>query len=340
MLPPQRVALRVLDAAYDLESHPKPWLGGLLESGEEALDQGLGCAAVSVAGRTPSGEPLVSRIVTHGDGSESLALRLARVSRSVHVDGALTALNGSSSGVRTLSSVKPRVPELHHAVRRRVGCEDVLCLVAVDSELHGVLLLTPTRKRIKLSAKAHQRWRTLASHIGAADRLRRALGRSNQERLIPITSLSRELRAGTPSDPPTPAPVGPSLRDAAVQVDSETRGIAEGQPARTLDVLRDLVAGRLSMIDWFVRNGRCFTLARHCDPSLGDPRALTAQEQEVVIRTARGEGRKIVAHHIGVSRSQVSRVLGSAMRKLGVKSQTELVMRVRCLERHELLLDE
>jgi len=340
MLPPQRVALRVLDAAYDLDSHPKPWLGGLLESGEEALNQGLGCAAVSVAGRTRSGEPLVSRVITHGDASESLALRLARAALSVHVDRALRESNGSASAVRTLSSVKPRVPELHHALRRRLGCEDVLCLVAVDSELHGVLLLTPTRKRIKLSAKAHQRWRTLASHIGAADRLRRALGRSNQERLIPITLLPRELRADTPSDPAIAAPVGPSIRDAAVQVDSEKRRGAEGQTDQTLEVLRGLVAGRLSMIDWFVRNGRCFTLARNCDPSLGDPRALTAQEQEVVLRTARGEARKIVAYHIGVSRSQVSRVLGSAMRKLGVKSQTELVMRVRCLERHELLPGE
>jgi DNA-binding CsgD family transcriptional regulator len=221
-----------------------------------------------------------------------------------------------------------------------VGCEDVLCLVAVDSELHGVLLLTPTRKRVKLSAKAHQRWRTLASHISAADRLRRALGRSNQERLIPITSLPRELRADTPSAPPIAVPFGRSIRDAALQIDSERRGGAEGQTAHTLEVLRGLVAGRLSMIDWFVRNGRCFTLARPCDPSLGDPRALTAQEQEVVLRTARGEGRKIVAHDIGVSRSRVSRILVSAMRKLGVKNQAQLVMRVRCLERHEILLDE
>ncbi|NNK44984.1 MAG: hypothetical protein HKP46_20305, partial [Myxococcales bacterium] len=70
MLPPPDLALRVVDAAYDLESLPKRWLGGLLESGEEVLDQGLGCAAVAVAGLTRSGEPLVSRVVTRGDASQ------------------------------------------------------------------------------------------------------------------------------------------------------------------------------------------------------------------------------------------------------------------------------
>ena len=99
MLPPQHVALRVVDAAYDLESHPNPWLRGLLESGEEVLDQGLGCAAVTLAGVTGSGEPLVSRVVTRGDATDSLALRLARASLAVQVDGSL-AVSGNPTKCR------------------------------------------------------------------------------------------------------------------------------------------------------------------------------------------------------------------------------------------------
>jgi DNA-binding CsgD family transcriptional regulator len=102
-------------------------------------------------------------------------------------------------------------------------------------------------------------------------------------------------------------------------------------------VLRDIVDGKLSTIDGFVSNGRCFTLARPNDPCLGDPRALTAQEKKVLLHTARGERRKLVANHVGISRSGVSRVLGSGMRKLGVRSQSELAMKVRCLERYGLL---
>jgi DNA-binding CsgD family transcriptional regulator len=339
MLPPQHVALRVVDAAYDLESLPRRWLGGLLESGEEVLDQGLGCAAVAVAGLTRSGEPLVSRVVTHGDASESLALRLARASHSVHVDGVSAASDGSTSVVRTLSAVSSEAPQLHRAIRRRVGCKDALCLLAVDSELHGVLLFTPTRGRISLSATAEKRWRTIASHIGAADRLRRALGRSNQERLIPVSALPRELRADQPSDAAAAKPPGLSLRDAAVRVDAESEEGPERQTAQALEVLRGLVEGELSTIDWFVRNGRRFTLARRSDPSLGDPRALSTTEQQVALRTARGESRKLVAYQIGVSRSRVSKLLRSAMRKLGVSNQAELVMKIRCFERHGLLHD-
>jgi DNA-binding CsgD family transcriptional regulator len=337
MLPSQHMALRVVDAAYDLESHLEPWLRGLLKSGEEVLDQGLGCVAVAVAGRTGSGEHLVSRVVTHGDGSDSLALRLARVSRSVHVDTALPALGASTSVVRTLSAVGAEAPHLHDAVQRRVGCKDVLCLLALDSELHGVLLLTPTRTRISLSAIAEKRWRTLASHIGAADRIRRALGRSNQERLIPVSSLPRALGTDTPSvDPP---PSGLSLRDAAVRMDSANRGATGGQDVGALDALRGRVGGELSMVDGFDRNGRHFILARPNDPSLGDPRALTPKEQQVVLRTVRGQSRKLAAYDIGISRPQVSRLLGSAMRKLRVKTLIELVMRVRCLDSHGLLND-
>jgi len=339
MLPPQDVALRVVEAAYDLESHPEPWLGGLLRSGEAALDQGLGCAAVAVAGSTRSGEPLIARVVTHGNASDGLALRLARASRSVQLDRALKVSNSSTSAVGTLSAFSSEAPRLHHDVRRGVGCKDVLCLFAVDSELHGVLLLTPTTGRISLSAKAEKRWRTLASHIGAADRLRRALGRSNQERLIPVTLLPRALREDASSDTASSVPCGSSLRDEAVHVDAERRGGPESQPVGALGVLRGIVCGELSMIDSFIRNDRFFTLARPSDPLLGDPRALTARERHVVHRTVRGESRKLVAYHIGISRSGVSRLLGSAMRKLGVKNQTELVMKAHCLERHELLQD-
>jgi DNA-binding CsgD family transcriptional regulator len=340
MLPAEHVTLRVVEAAYDLESHPEPWLVGLLESGEDVLDQGLGCAAIALAGRMRSGEPLVSRVVTRGDRSERLALRLARASRTLHVDGPLSESGGPTSAVRTLWALKSESPWLHDAVRRRVGCKDLLCVLAVDSEMHGVLLLTPTRRRVSLSAKAERRWRTLGSHIGAADRLRRALGRSNQERLIPLTSLPRELRSGASSAPLPLPPPGPSLRDAAVELDSHCRGHSDGQTERARKVLRGLVDGELSMIDWFVREGRRFTLARTSEASLGDPRALNAREQQVVLRTSRGESRKLVAYNIGIDRTQVSRLLGSAMRKLGVKNQTELVMKVRCLERHELLCGE
>lgn len=339
MLPPPDLALRLVDAAYDLESLPKRWLGRLLESGEEVLDQGLGCAAVAVAGLTRSREPLVSRVVTRGDACQSLALRVARASRSVHVGDAPTASDGSTSVVRTLSAVSAKAPYVQHSVRHAVGCNDALCLLALDCELHGVLLLTPTRGRITLSAKAEKRWRTLASHIGAADRLRRALGRSNQERLIPVTALPRELRADRVSDASASNPPGMSLREAAVQVDSERAGGPERQTAEALDVMRGLVEGELSMVDWFVRHGRRFTLARWSEPSLRDPRALTTAEQQVVLRTAQGESRKLVAYQIGLSRSRVSKLLRSAMRKLGVRNQADLVMKIRCLERHGLLRD-
>lgn len=340
MLPPEHIALRIVQAAYDLESHPAPWLRGLLESGAQVLDQGLGCAAVAVAGQTRGGEPLVSRVVTLGDVSNDLAIRLARASRSLHVAGAHHASDGSTVAALTLSALRYKAPQLRVQVRRAVGCEDVFCLLAVDSNLHGVLILTPTRKRVALSDKARQRWRTVASHVGAADRLRRALGRSNQERLIPVTALPRELTSDARFDAPSAAPLGRSLRDVAVQTDAESAKGAEDRTGQALAVLRGLVDGELSMVDWFVCGGRRFTVARVSDPPHADPRALTPREKQVILRTARGEGRKLVAYDMGIDRTQVTRLLASAMRKLGLENQTELVVKVRCLEPHGLLCDQ
>ena len=70
-------------------------------------------------------------------------------------------------------------------------------------------------------------------------------------------------------------------------------------------------------------------------PCVGDPRNLTEREIQVVSYAALGESGKLIGYRIGMSESTVSRALDSAMHKLRVKTQAQLVEKMRGLPKLE-----
>lgn len=337
MNPSREVCVAVVDAAYDFHRPTGDWLRRLLASGGEAFDHGLGCVGALIAGVTHSGEPLVSRVVALGPSTQRLTLRFARGLRSLHMHSDVAGSPPVVGHALTLSGCQDQHPEIHERVLRHVKSKDVLALVALDAELHGVIVLVPLPVQTEINRAAQKRWLTIVSHIAAADRMRRALGLANHERLIPLSALAGELAAeelASPSVPPPP-PAPPRLRDAAMHADrSQQDAIPEGPPAP--EVLRGVVDGRWSLVDWFDSDGRRFYLARPNGPDFSDPRALTAKEREVALCAARGESGKLTSYRLGISATRVSSLLRSAMRKLGAKTAAELVVRVRCLETHAM----
>ena len=107
--------------------------------------------------------------------------------------------------------------------------------------------------------------------------------------------------------------------------------LRKSDPEEALAMWRGLVRGRWSLVDWFDTDGRRFVLAKPNAPHAGDPRGLTEREHQVAVYASRGESRKIISYRIGISRGRVSELLASAMRKLGVKTQPQLVERLRGL---------
>jgi DNA-binding CsgD family transcriptional regulator len=91
------------------------------------------------------------------------------------------------------------------------------------------------------------------------------------------------------------------------------------------------VWGRWSLVDWFDTDGRRFVLAKPNAPHIGDPRGLTEREAQVATYAALGDYGNIIGYRFGLSNSTVSRLLKSAMHKLGVKTQAELVEKMRGL---------
>ena len=119
------------------------------------------------------------------------------------------------------------------------------------------------------------------------------------------------------------------LLRAAVQVDRARGALRRQDPDEALAIWRALVSGRWSMIDWFDSDDRRYVLALPNPPHVDDPRGLTKRESQVVAYALLGEGHKMIAYRLGLSRPTVSKALRAAMRKLGVKTQAQLVARLR-----------
>lgn len=85
------------------------------------------------------------------------------------------------------------------------------------------------------------------------------------------------------------------------------------------------------MVEWFDTDDRRYVLAVPNAPRIVDPRGLTERESQVVAYAALGDSHKLIAYRLGISRSRVSNALASAMRKLNVKTQAQLVEKLHML---------
>jgi len=93
-----------------------------------------------------------------------------------------------------------------------------------------------------------------------------------------------------------------------------------------LELWQRLVCGEWTVLDSFRLRGRLFILAKRSGRRCAHRHELTAREDEVLLCAALGESRKATGYRLGLSRSRVSTLLGSAMRKLGVRNQAQLVL--------------
>jgi len=122
-----------------------------------------------------------------------------------------------------------------------------------------------------------------------------------------------------------------ALREAAVRIDRARGPLRKEDPQQALEIWWALLRGRWSMVEWFDTDQRRYVLAMPNGPRVFDPRGLTGRESQVVGYAALGDSHKLIAYRLGISRSRVSDALQSAMRKLGVKTQPQLVEKLSTL---------
>lgn len=335
MQPNLDAAIDLVETAYDLTRPAGQWLPDLFRAGEPLLDLGMGCYGMIAAGTSAQGVPLITQTgASRGRGEmPRQAIEAAIEAGPELVHEASQALLGT---VSVLSETRARWPSAYEVLTRRLGCKDILSVVAVDPDGCGVHVSMPSDELICLDPRQRQYWKMLEVHLAAGHRLRRALELNGEAKGVPLTELP--LDADAMVDPRRffvshaigkARAASPSIRDAAQRIDKARGSLRTQDPEEALRLWQGLVRGTWSLIDWFDAEGRRFILAKRNAPRIRDPRGLTEREAQIAAYAALGETSKMIGYRFGLSQPYVSRLLRDAMRKLGVKTRAQLVERMR-----------
>jgi DNA-binding CsgD family transcriptional regulator len=304
---PVRAALiDFAEAAYDLEPEQHDWLPRLLEAGAPIFDSGPGFFALTCV-RPPEPGPLTIDQMHLASGPADLGDRVKRMQIETPTE-LLWSLSRPAMPKTMSEAAGGNLDGFRLIMRPFDFAKDAIGISAFDPDGRGVYLISALPNVTMLTQRERERFQMLAAHFGAGYRLRSALQRVS-------------------STPATGLPHG-----AEVVIDPKKFRVtqAEGQAksALALELWKALVRGRWSAVDWFDSDGRRYVLGIPNAPGVTDPRGLSKRETQVLNYVLRGMSNKLVAYHLGLSSGRVSAVLRSVMRKLNVRTRSELIKKL------------
>ncbi|HUJ61229.1 MAG TPA: helix-turn-helix transcriptional regulator [Kofleriaceae bacterium] len=191
---------------------------------------------------------------------------------------------------------------------------DVLGLVSNDGSGTGIQFgigldhnPTCTNRELRLLTR-------LATHLGAADRLRRVRRTDRLDDADAVLSPRGKLLHARCDDG--------CVRDGVARRDHARK--TRRDPDKALEVWQGLAAGRWSIVDHLDSDGKRFVLAIKNAPEV-EPRAeLAPQDRRVAALAAMGHRDKEIAYMLGLPASAVTSSLRRARAALGVRSRAEL----------------
>lgn len=333
------LAIALAETIYDLEVPREDWLPRVLEAGVPIFDHGLGFAGVIATKPSAPKANMMQEVeeIHVATGPNDFMQRHFQAASELPPD---QLHRQTRTGPFILSELTE--PEQQEIWRGYVDyAKDAIGVFALDTDGFGVLLLAPVSKVQRVGRTDRRNIEMIAAHLSSGLRLRRALSESVQPSRDHRTSElplgadavldPRDFRVCEAADEvQTPRGVT-ALRDAAVRVDRARGPLRNEDPAKALETWRALVRGRHSMVDWFDTDDRRYVLALPNPPRVTDPRGLTEREHQVAAYAALGDRHKMIAYRLGIDRSTVTKSLRSAMRKLGVKTQGQLIEKLRGL---------
>jgi DNA-binding CsgD family transcriptional regulator len=318
--------ISIVEAAYNCEGDTRAWLDRLLEQAAPKLDRGFG---VTVSTYVPNMPPETAVFEGHSvapeidDAVRAMITAYPQIFHRVLSSGPAhnTASGAMGLSPKQASTWPPYVEYLHP-----VGVRDIVGVLARDPSGHTVFMsvLSPDLRRpTRTEAGA---WSRIAAHISAGSRLRRAIGKLENgewaQGADAVLSPSGSMLHGEKGAQ------GVEDRDClrrAVKAIDRARSKARSNEDEALDLWQGLIAGRWSLVEQFDSDGRRFMVARRNDPQVTDPRALSLRERQVLAYVAMGHPAKLIAYSLGVSPSSVSTSRQTGMRKLGLKTTTDVV---------------
>ncbi len=334
---PAEAAITMTEAAYDLQVAEEDWFPNVIDAAAVLIDHGLGVAGLS--GTKPEGNgPMQVEELHVATGPADFPIRLMRAIAELPSESLRQA---AQSGIGVLSEINAGDPRFLDAWRRHIDyAEDGIGITALDPNGRGVHIIAPVPGATSLTRAERNRWQMLAAHLSSGLRLRGALADSSSA----SGSAAADLPCGAQAlldantfqvteavdDARLPGSLQ-ALREGAIRMDRARGPLRKSDTEEALKIWWALLQGRWSMVEWFDTDQRRYILAVPNAPSVVDPRGLTQRESQVVAYAALGESSKLIAYRLGISRSRTSNALSSAMLKLGVKTQPQLVAKLHAI---------
>ena len=317
--------LGVLETAYHVEGSNDAWLQRVADEVDRATDNELGCNAhfldASDLGAVHVSPTVASPRAPRIDISGMHALGNAGDVRPFYARG------GPNTGSALVGRSKWRLVREQCRAIWPDSVRDAIGVVAVDAQRRGCALCLGQPRITRLRRDERVRYARLGMHVAAALRLRRALegeklhadlGGGAEAVLDPGGRvLDAENGAADPG-------ARTELRDMARRLDHARTRLRREDADLALEAWTALVSGRWTLLDHFDTDGRHFLVARLNPPDLVEPLALEPRERMVASAIALGRPQKLVGYELGLPRATVSRLLKSALGKLGLGGPAEL----------------
>ncbi len=323
-------SLSMIESAYDLKADKQAWLASLLQQVRPFIDGGLGVYGVfyeasedatalrldtPIFVNCPPGFPEALSTVT--------ALSPAELLRPITHGGPPCH---SLSQVFAVAGVTYSEFEPIRQLRREAGVGDLLIVNAWTEQRRGCCLVAPVDRERRFPARTASTLARAARHIAAAQRLRRTVLNVAGQVALEAEAVLDEQGALLHAEGEAQGKLErEALQSSARNLVSARRQLRETDPEQVALIWKALVDGRWSLVDSFDRDGKRFLFARRNALELPEPSSLTPIERQVAALFARGHSSKLVSYELGLSASSVSSALQRALRKLHLRSSTELV---------------
>jgi DNA-binding CsgD family transcriptional regulator len=323
----------MVEAAYAVDTSTPEWTRGLLDAADRSMGSGLGGFACLFQ--------------VKGDGTLAIdrtshaVVRQAPEIVSAIFDGLAHAPPGwlstymsnprSASFCLMTSEVDPGAKLSYRPRLAREGVHDGINIACMGLDRHGVLISLGVGAGVGLSPQIRRNLVRIATHVVAAQRLRRRLGDAHSAPVGPSGSLEGSVAILSPDGKVVHAGGEAALAGArrnlrnAVSDIEHARTSSRDDPEKALSLWKGLVSARWTLIDQFDAQGTKYIVAKENVPASAALAKLTPTENCVVKYAAQGYSTKEIAYALGIKDTTVRVLITRAVRRCGVRSRHELL---------------
>ncbi len=315
--------ISLVEAGYYLEGDDQQWIDQVFDRAKSLLDP-AGIPDAWTYSVTPT-------TFTLGVGRSSPASNAVR--EKVHEAIPAPAIdvlyrNGwvVATGSEHISPLVPNQLGFVRTITNIIGHDvsDVWGVKCSSGAGSGVVFAVVLGECRSSTAKERKLWSQVATHLGAALRLRKlaqglSLDASLVEAVFDPSAYLHDARG-----PAVETKAREALRQAVRRIEHSRMTSGPDNPDAALDNWQGLVDGRWSLIDHFDTDGKRFVVAIRNDPTYPDPRGLTQGERQIADYIGAGYSTKQIAYALGVSNAAVNNAAARIQDKLCLSSRAEV----------------